>query len=95
MASKLLIPHVDRTSDIVLRFSRHDSWLTEKMPRWRKKSFTRAARVAGPFQVVTKEGVLTCADGYLAFDHRGWPYPIAADEFERIYEPADASVERE
>jgi len=88
MASNLLIPHVDRMSGDVLRFSRHDSWLTEKMPRWRIKSFTRAARVEGPFEVVTKEGVLTCADGYLAFDHRGWPYPIAADEFERIYEPA-------
>ena len=88
MTSNLLIPHANGMSGAVLRFSRHDSWLTERMPRWRKKSFTRAARIEGPFEVVTKEGVLTCADGYLAFDHRGWPYPIAADEFERIYEPA-------
>lgn len=27
---------------------------------------------------------LRCEDGYLAMDSRGYPYPIATDEFESI-----------
>lgn len=54
--------------------------------RYRKTSITRAVRVDGPFTVETSEGPLRCADGYLAIDARGYPYPIAADEFELIYE---------
>jgi len=27
-----------------------------------------------------------CEDGYLAIDARGYPYAIAADEFDLIYE---------
>lgn len=28
-------------------------------------------------------------DGYLCFDARGYPYPVAADEFALIYEPTE------
>ena len=55
-------------------------------PSWRKTSITHAIRIEGPFTVQTSEGPLRCADGYLAVDARGYPYPIAADEFALIYE---------
>lgn len=54
-------------------------------PRYRKATLTPAIRVEGPFTVETREGVLRCEDGYLAVDAHGWPYPIALDEFQRIY----------
>lgn len=53
---------------------------------YRKTRHTQATRISGPFTVETREGVLGCRDGYLAIDSGGWPYPIAKDEFERIYE---------
>lgn len=53
---------------------------------YRKKVTTRALRINGPFTVETSEGPLRCEDGYLAVDARGYPYPIAADEFALIYE---------
>ena len=56
--------------------------------QYRKHALTRAVRVNGPFVVQTSEGPLRCEDGYLALDARGYPYPIAADEFDLIYEPA-------
>ncbi len=59
-----------------------DNW-TE----WRKKVTTRMVRIDGPFIVDTSEGPLRCADGWLAMDARGYPYPIAADEQALIYEP--------
>lgn len=34
-------------------------------------------------------GPLHCADGWLAIDARGYPYPIAADEQALIYEPVE------
>lgn len=52
---------------------------------YRKVVPTRAIRIDGPFVVETSEGPLRCADGYLAVDARGYPYPIAADEFDLIY----------
>ena len=53
----------------------------------------RAARVVGPFAVETREGALACEDGWLAVDLDGWPYPIDADVFARLYEvPKDAPV---
>jgi len=55
---------------------------------FRKIALTRAVRIVGPFEVQTREGTLSCPDGWLAVDAHGWPYPIAADEFRRIYEPA-------
>lgn len=61
----------------------------ETWPRYRKVALTRAIRVvSGPFTVLTSEGPLECKDGYLAVDARGYPYPIATDEFELIYAPA-------
>jgi hypothetical protein len=53
---------------------------------YRKTALTRAVRIDGPFVVETAEGSLRCADGYLALDARGYPYPIATDEFHLIYE---------
>lgn len=61
----------------------------ETWSKWRKKVLTAATKVDGPFSVETSEGTLTCKDGYLAVDARGYPYPIATDEFELIYEPAE------
>jgi hypothetical protein len=57
-------------------------------PTYRKTKLTYAVKISGPFTVETSEGPLTCADGYLAVDARGYPYPIATDEFELIYEAA-------
>lgn len=58
-------------------------------PKWRKTSITSAIRVEGRFVVLTSGGPLECKDGYLAVDARGYPYPIATDEFELIYELSD------
>jgi len=55
-------------------------------PKYRKKSLASAIRIEGAFEVVTSEGMLRCQDGYLAVDARGYPYPIAKDEFELIYD---------
>ena len=55
---------------------------------FRKKVTTRMVRVDGEFIVETSEGPTSvCADGWLAMDARGYPYPIAADEQAIIYEP--------
>ena len=56
--------------------------------RFRKTALTPMVRMDGPFTVQTDEGPLTCQDGFLAIDARGFPYPIAADEHAKIYEPA-------
>jgi hypothetical protein len=53
-----------------------------------KITVTRAVRMSGYFEVWTREGLMSCDDGWLALDSKGNPYPIAADEFERIYRPA-------
>lgn len=63
-----------------------DSW-----PAYRKKVDTRMIRVAGPFVVETSEGPLSCEDGFLAVDARGYPYPIAVGEQELIYEPVTSN----
>lgn len=60
----------------------------ERISQFRKTSLTKAIRMSGPFTVETSEGPLRCADGWLCFDARGYPYPVAADEFDLIYEPA-------
>lgn len=56
-------------------------------PTWRKTAITSAVKIQGGFSVQTSEGRLHCNDGYLAMDARGYPYPIASDEFHLIYEP--------
>lgn len=53
---------------------------------FQKKTVTLATRIEGPFAVKTREGEISCPDGWLAIDAHGWPYPIAADEFAVIYE---------
>ena len=62
---------------------------SEWVKLYRKTSLTKAIRIDGTFTVETSEGFLTCRDGYLAMDIRGYPYPIAADEFEMIYEEVE------
>lgn len=62
----------------------------ESWDEFRKKVTTRAKRITGPFTVMTSEGPLHCADGWVAVDARGYPYPIAADEFELIYERVES-----
>ena len=60
---------------------------------YRKTTTVRAARIDGPFEVQTiHDGLVTCRDGWLAIDSHGYPYPIAAEEFARIYEPAEKTV---
>ena len=53
---------------------------------FRKKVDTRMVRIDGPFVVNTSEGPLTCKNGWLAIDARGYPYPIDDEEKELIYE---------
>lgn len=62
---------------------------------WRKKVTTRALRIVGPFTVQTSEGPLNCADGWLCIDARGYPYPVADEEFQLIYEPAPGAPSEE
>jgi hypothetical protein len=54
---------------------------------YRKTQPIEAVRVDGPFTVETREGTVHCEDGWLALDSEGYPYPIAADEFDQVYEP--------
>lgn len=61
-------------------------------PLYRKTALTHALKIDGPFTVQTSEGPLSCEDGYLAVDARGYPYPIATDEFHLIYEPAEVTA---
>lgn len=56
---------------------------------FRKIVPTRMIRMEGPFYVETSEGYLYCEDGWLALDARGYPYPLAADEQELIYEEVE------
>jgi hypothetical protein len=58
-----------------------------KFSEYQKTQPTKAMRVKGPFQVATREGIVSCSDGWLAIDSDGWPYPIEAQEFARVYEP--------
>jgi hypothetical protein len=63
-----------------------DNLPTEGWGEYRKNHATRAVRVTGPFQVVTREGTLICENGWLALDTNGDPYPIAADVFDLTYD---------
>jgi hypothetical protein len=59
---------------------------------YRKTKLTHAIRIEGPFRVETSESEnepFLCEDGYLAIDARGYPYAIAKDEFDQIYEVAE------
>lgn len=54
---------------------------------FRKTALTQMIRIDGPFTVLTSEGPLTCQDGFVAMDQRGYPYPLDAGEQTLIYEP--------
>lgn len=69
-------------ADLPVDVSEDENW-----GLYRKTALTNATRLDGPFVVETSEGPLRCEDGFLAVDARGYPYPIAAEEFELIYEP--------
>lgn len=56
---------------------------------FRKTHLTKMVRIEGPFEVETKEGKLSCPDGYLAIDAEGWPYPISAADHAQMYEQTD------
>jgi hypothetical protein len=76
------------------RFSREDTPGLRKLMYglYNKRRITPAARIEGTFTVVTREGVLSCNDGYLALDTEGYPYPIARPEFEKIYQGTGEQV---
>ena len=54
--------------------------------QFQKKVPTLMIRIDEPFVVKTSEGPLKCEDGWLAVDARGYPYPLADDEKDLIYE---------
>lgn len=86
---------VDPTAiDALPTFTREDldSPAFSEPGEFRKTTVTRAWRILGAFAVETREGLMTCEDGWLAVDAHGNPYPIAADEFAVIYEPVEASA---
>jgi hypothetical protein len=56
---------------------------------FRKTSLTKAYRIEDPFRVMTSESEnepFFCENGWLAIDARGYPYAIADEEFQKIYE---------
>lgn len=57
---------------------------------FRKVAPTRMIRIEGPFAVQIHgqgpESVVTCDDGWVGLDARGYPYPIDVDEQALIYE---------
>jgi hypothetical protein len=59
----------------------------ERWQHFRKTAITKMIRIEEPFSVQTSEGLLTCQNGWLAMDARGYPYPIAVEEQAQIYEP--------
>lgn len=67
-------------------FFTHEDVADLTFQHFHKRHVTAAVRVQGPFGVRTPSGDVECADGWLAIDARGFPYPIDADEFARIYE---------
>lgn len=59
--------------------------IPRKWQYFRKTTLTRMARMHQPFAVKTREGIVTCEDGWLAIDSAGWPYPIDAAEQAAVY----------
>lgn len=72
---------------MMVRFTKNDTSKIKDTAKYHKKMITEAKRIEGPFECMTREGILVCEDGYLAMDSEGWPYPIAKGEFENVYEP--------
>lgn len=46
---------------------------------------TKMVRMSGPFACDTKEGRVECADGFLAVDAEGFPYPVAKSIHDATY----------
>lgn len=76
------------------RFSRKDKPTLRKLMfgLYEKRRTTPAVRIEGSFEVETREGVLSCPDGYLALDTEGYPYPIARKEFKKIYHGGNEQI---
>lgn len=58
----------------------------QKWEKFRKIVPTPMLRIAGQFVCETREGPLTCNNGWLAVDQQGFPYPIEASEHAKTYE---------
>lgn len=80
--------------DVTSRFTKESVSEWAGWGLYRKVRNTKAMRILGPFIVETREGVISCPDGYLALDSEGYPYPIAREEFEKIYVPVDEEFPR-
>jgi hypothetical protein len=52
---------------------------------YRKKTATRALRIAGTFFVQVPGGIFRCDDGYLCLDSQGRPYSVGKKEFLKTY----------
>ena len=61
------------------------------MKQYRKRVLTRAVKIDTPFDVESDAGTMHIEDGYLAVDARGYPYGIATEEFNLIYEEVSES----
>lgn len=66
-------------------FTREHLPPSEEFHEFAKQGVTLLARVNGPFSCETKEGLVTCRDGWLALDADGDPYPVADDVFRKSY----------
>jgi hypothetical protein len=69
-------------------YSRDEPEKLRAIPKWgiwTKIGKTLAVRIDGPFACITKEGPLTCNDGYLVLDAQGYPYPVSREIFETTY----------
>jgi len=59
------------------KFTKESIKSISKWKFYKKQTLTKAIRIDGPFEIETREGIISCPDGYLAVDSIGWPYPIA------------------
>jgi hypothetical protein len=85
------LPIFQKTDEGIIESYDGDTHVVDQSPwrQYRKRLLTKAARIEGPFRVITSESEnepFLCEDGYLAIDARGYPYAIAREEFELIYE---------
>jgi hypothetical protein len=71
----------------------NDASLRANLKVFKKKTTIRAVQVACPFEVETLEGLMQGkALDWLAVGVNGEMYPIAADIFEKTYEPNSSSI---
>ena len=67
-------------------FFTHDNLPKAGLQPFRKIRCTPAVKILGAFHCLTSEGnVASCADGWLAVDSQGYPYPVNSFEFEATY----------